>query len=158
MARWQTHRHHVFGLENKSLVRNDPELYWSPKANSRALGISLGHGEHLPSGRLVFDQFVRSDDLTPRRFYILGDMFAIRLCWFKALVPFNTAARFRFSRSPGSTNATIFGKTTGLLGRNRNFAEWSKSMCPFGQMPFSLFFHCIYGNYLIFHIVFKRGF
>jgi hypothetical protein len=86
-------------------------------------------------------------------------MFAIRLCWFKALVPFNTAARFRFSRSPGSTNATIFGKTTGLLGRNRNFAKWSKIHVSLGQMPFSLFFHCIYGNYyLIIRIGFQRGF
>jgi hypothetical protein len=50
MARRQNHRHHVFGLEKKSLVRNDPELYLVSKANSRALGVShleLGDGGHL---------------------------------------------------------------------------------------------------------------
>jgi hypothetical protein len=148
MARRQTHRHHVFGLEKKALVRNDPELYLVSKANSRALGI-------------LFDQFVRSDNLTPHDVstsWATCSQYAcaaLRLSYL-SIPPLG----FVFSRSPGPTNATIFGKSTGeFSGHNRNFAEWSKiDESPWPDAPFLAFFHCIYGAYMIFRISFQRRF
>jgi hypothetical protein len=47
---------------------NDPEFYSVSKADSRAFGtghLDLAVVEHIPSVRLVFDQFVRFDNLNP---------------------------------------------------------------------------------------------
>src|SRR5580693_9356577 len=47
---------------------NDPEFYAVSKADSRAFGtghLDLAVVEHIPSVRLVFDQFVRFDNLNP---------------------------------------------------------------------------------------------
>jgi hypothetical protein len=49
---------------------NDPEFYSDSKADCRAFGtghLDLAVVEHIPSVRLVFDQFVRFDNLNPPR-------------------------------------------------------------------------------------------
>ena len=47
---------------------NDPKFYSVSKTNSRAFGagqLNLAIIEHITSGRLAFDQFVRFDNLNP---------------------------------------------------------------------------------------------
>jgi hypothetical protein len=49
---------------------NDPEFYSVSKADSRVFGtghLDLTVVKHIPSVRLVFDQFVRFDNLNPPR-------------------------------------------------------------------------------------------
>ena len=53
---------------NPSPLGNDPKFYSVSKTNSRAFGagqLDLAIIEHITSGRLAFDQFVRFDNLNP---------------------------------------------------------------------------------------------
>jgi hypothetical protein len=61
----QSHRHHASRLQktNPSPLGNDPKFYSVSKTNSRAFGagqLDLAIIEHMTSGRLAFDQFMRS--------------------------------------------------------------------------------------------------
>jgi hypothetical protein len=63
-------RRHIlpFQRTNPFPLWNDPEFYSVSKADSRAFGaghLDLAVVEHIPSARLVFDQFVRFDNLNP---------------------------------------------------------------------------------------------